>query len=155
YEENRNDAVSDKDGKFTLRGLGRDWLYDLSITGPTIVSARAELVARPQKTTIVGAAGIVDPNRPGPELPLYGRWSSHVAPPCKPIVGVVRDKASGKALAGFEVRRPWARDDDPVAWATTDKDGKYRLTGLPPGVHALKVRPKGQAPYLETEVKVS
>jgi RNA polymerase sigma factor (sigma-70 family) len=155
YEENRNDAVSDKDGKFILRGLGRDWLYDLTITGPTIVSAKAVLVARPEKTTVVGATGIVDPNRPGPQLPRYGSTFTHVAPPCKPIVGVVRDKASGKALAGFEVGRPWTRDDDAVAWATTDKDGKYRLTGLPPGVYALKVRPKGQAPYLETEIKVT
>jgi RNA polymerase sigma factor (sigma-70 family) len=155
YEENRNDAVSDKDGKFTLRGLGRDWLYDLTVTGPTIVSAKAVLVTRQQKTTVRAASGIGDPNRPDPQVPLYGSTFTHVAPPCKPIVGVVRDKASGKPLAGFEVGRPWTRDDDPVAWATTDKDGKYKLLGLPPGVHPLKVRPPRQAPYLEAEVKVT
>jgi RNA polymerase sigma factor (sigma-70 family) len=155
FEEGRNNAVTDKDGRFTLRGLSRGWLYHLSITGPTIVNVKAELAARPQKPKVVPATGVVDPKRPGPQLTLYGSTFTHVAVPCKPIVGFVREKGSGKPLAGVEVGRPWTRDDDPQAWTTTDKDGRYKLTGLPAGIHTLRVRPPANSPYLMTEARVT
>jgi RNA polymerase sigma factor (sigma-70 family) len=154
-DEDRNAAVSDRDGRFTLRGLGRGWLYDLSISGPTVVNAKAVLVARLQKPGVTGATGEAPPDRPPPQLPLYGSTFTHVVAPCKPIIGVVREKESGKPLAGVEVGRAWTRDDDPSAWATTDKDGRYRLTGLPPGVHTLKVEPPRNTPYLATEVRAA
>jgi protocatechuate 3,4-dioxygenase beta subunit len=154
-DDGRNAAVSDRDGRFTLRGLGRAWLYDLSISGPTVVNAKAVLVARPQKPGVTGATGEAPPDRPPPQLPLYGSTFTHVVAPCKPIVGAVREKGSGKPLAGVEVSRAWTRDDDPSGWATTDKDGRYRLTGLPPGVHTLKVEPPRNTPYLATEVRAA
>jgi RNA polymerase sigma factor (sigma-70 family) len=154
-DDGRNAAVSDRDGRFTLRGLGRAWLYDLFISGPTVVNAKAVLVARPQKPGVTGATGEAPPDRPTPQLPLYGSTFTHVVAPCKPIAGVVREKGSGKPLAGVEVSRPWTRDDDPSAWTTTDKEGRYRLTGLPPGVHTLKVEPPRNTPYLATEVRAA
>jgi RNA polymerase sigma factor (sigma-70 family) len=154
-DEDRNAVVSDRDGRFTLRGLGRAWLYDLSISGPTVVNAKAVLVARPQKAGVTGATGEAPPDRPTPQLPLYGSTFTHVVAPCKPIVGVVREKGSGKPLAAVQVGRAWTRDDDPSAWATTDKDGRYKLTGLPPGVHTLKVEPPRNTPYLATEVRAA
>jgi hypothetical protein len=87
-------------------------------------------------------------------MPLYGSTFTHVAVPSKPIVGVVRDKESGKPLAGIEIRRPWTRDDDPQASTTTDKDGRYKLLGLPGGIHTLRVEPPRNTPYLATEVRV-
>jgi RNA polymerase sigma factor (sigma-70 family) len=149
-----NAAETDKDGRFTLRGLSRGWLYDLSFRGATVVNSRAQLAARPQKPSTVDAAGVFMPNRPGPQLRLYGSTFTHVATPCKPIRGVVREKGSGRLLAGVEVSKPWSRDDDPEANAVTDKAGRYRLTGLPPGKHKLYVRPAAGAPYLPTEVEV-
>jgi RNA polymerase sigma factor (sigma-70 family) len=154
YDWERTSAVSDKDGRFTLRGLGRGWLYDLSIIGPTVVNGKALLVARPEKPTPVSGAGISPPDRPPPQMIRYGSTFTYVAPPCKPVFGVVRDKKTGKPLAGFDVRRPWTRDDDPQAWATTDKDGRYRMTGLPSGVHTLKVDPPANTPYLAAEFRV-
>jgi RNA polymerase sigma factor (sigma-70 family) len=155
FDEGQGDAVTDKDGRFTLHGLGRGWLYHLNISGPTVVNGQAEVVARPQESAVVGATGIGDPNRPGPQLTRYGSTIDYVAAPCKPIVGVVRDKGSDKPLAGFEVARRWTRDDDPTARATTDKDGRYKLLGLPAGVHALHVEPPANTPYLTTEVRVA
>ncbi len=58
FDESRNLTKSDKDGRFTLRGLGRGWLYDLHISGPTVVNAKAELVARPEPAKEVGGTGI-------------------------------------------------------------------------------------------------
>ena len=153
-EEDRQ-VVSDRDGRLTLRGLSRDWLYDLWITGPTVVSARVQLAARPQKPAVVAGSGEAPPDRPLPRLTLYGSTFTHVVAPCKPILGAVHEQGSGKPLAGIEVGRKWTRDDDPQAWATTDQDGRYKLTGLPPGNHTLTVRPPAHLPYLETEVRVS
>jgi RNA polymerase sigma factor (sigma-70 family) len=154
-DSERTTAVTGKDGRFVLRGLSRGWIYDLFFWGPTVVNARAQLVARPQAQAVVGASGEAPPDRPLPQVPLYGNTLTHVAAPCKPIVGVVRDKASGRPLAGVGVSRPWTRDDDPYASTTTDKEGKYRLTGLPRGIHKLKVEPPRNTPYLATEVRVT
>jgi RNA polymerase sigma factor (sigma-70 family) len=153
-QEDRNSGKTDKDGRFTLRGLSHGWLYDLSFHGPTIVNAKACLAARPQKAGVMGGAGISPPDRPLPQMPLYGSTFTHVAVPCKPILGVVREKGSGKPLAGVGVSREWTRDDDPQGWATTDKEGRYKLTGLPPGVHTLRVDPPRGTPYLTAEFRV-
>jgi protocatechuate 3,4-dioxygenase beta subunit len=154
FDEKRNEVVTDKDGRFILRGLGRDWLFNLMISGPTIVHAEVRLVARPQKPGVAPGAGIGQAGRRDPQVLFFGSNFTYVAAPCKPIAGVVCDKGSGKPLAGAEVYRQWTRDDDPHPRTITDKDGRYTLTGLPPGVHTLKVAPPKNSPYLTTEVRV-
>ncbi len=153
-DDQRTSAVSDKDGRFELHGLGHGWLYNLYFRGPTLVNTTARLVARPQKAGVAEASGIVPPNRPPPQVPFYGSEFTHVVLPCKPIRGMVREKGSGKPLAGVEVLRAWTRDDDPEGEATSDKDGRYTLTGLPPGIHVLQVRPAPGTPYVESQVRV-
>jgi RNA polymerase sigma factor (sigma-70 family) len=148
-------AETDREGRFVLRGLSRGWLYDLTIHGPTLVNAKARLAARPQKADVVKASGMYMPGRPDPQIPLYGSTFTHVAAPCRPIVGVVRERGSGKPLAGITVRTPYTRDDDPQAAAVTDKDGRYRLTGLPSGPRTLWVEPPTNVPYLAAEVRVN
>jgi RNA polymerase sigma factor (sigma-70 family) len=150
----RTVATTDKDGNVTMRGLSRGWAYRLFISGPTIVNARAFLIARPQKATVVPAAGVHSPRRPPPQLPQYGSTFTHIVLPSKPIQGVVRDRNSNRPLAGVHVEIPFTRDDDPQAWATTNQEGRYRLTGLPPAVHTLRVTPVANIPYLATEVRV-
>jgi RNA polymerase sigma factor (sigma-70 family) len=147
-----NDATSDADGQFVLRGLGSGWDYNLFFESERIVSSRARVIARPQKASKVDATGLSIPNRPRPQLPLYGTTFTHFVAPCRPIVGTVRDQTTGKPLAGIVVRRPFTRDDDPVAESTTDKDGKYRLTGLSAEIHSLRVEPAQGMPYLTVEV---
>jgi RNA polymerase sigma factor (sigma-70 family) len=150
----RHVGVTDKDGRVILRGLSHGWLYDLSIWGPTVVNAKAQLVARPDKPKEVGGHGVWTQEKGEPKLTRYGSTFTFVAVPCKPIVGVVREKGTGKPIADADVRTPFRRDDEPVAWAKTDKDGKYRLTGLPPGVYTLTVRAPANTPYIDTESKV-
>jgi len=56
--------------------------------------------------------------------------------PTKPVVGVVRDKDTGKPLAGVRVRShriAGAIDLNGLVRTTTDKEGRYRLIGLPKG----------------------
>jgi hypothetical protein len=64
--------------------------------------------------------------------PYYPPGFTHTADPGRVVSGVVRDKASGKPIAGAVVR-----SEQPVRYpayynrTTTDKDGRYRLTGMP------------------------
>jgi RNA polymerase sigma factor (sigma-70 family) len=148
-------AVSDKDGRFTLRGLGKDWLYELSFGGPTIERRKAQLVTRPQEPKQVPGAGVYTPERGAPKVMQYGCEFTHVAAPSKPIIGVVRDKETGKPVAGARVGKQWTRDDDPWGWTTTDKDGRYRLEGLSWAVHELTVDPPANTPYLRTTARAA
>src|SRR5262249_12134740 len=99
HDADRTRATSDKDGWFTLRGLGRGWLSALYISGPTVVNARAQLVARPDKPTEVGGTGIWTQEKGAPKLVQYGSTFTFIALPCKPITGVVREKGTGKPIA--------------------------------------------------------
>jgi protocatechuate 3,4-dioxygenase beta subunit len=146
-------VVSDKEGRFTIRGLGKDWLYDLWFSGPTIEHRKAQLVTRPQEPKKVQGAGVWTRERGEPKLIQYGSDFTHVAAPSKPIIGVVRDKDTGKPIAGARVGKQWTRDDEPSGWTTTDADGKYRLEGLPWAVHELTVEPPKDAPYLRTTAR--
>ena len=150
-QRKQDEGISDSDGQFILRGMGTGWAYDLGFDGESIVRTRARLIARPQKESRVDAEGMSFPGRPRPQLPQYGSTFTHFVVPCRPIVGTVRDQITGKPLAGIVVRRPFTRADDPVAESTTDKDGKYRLTGLSAAIHSLRVDPAPGMPYLAAE----
>jgi RNA polymerase sigma factor (sigma-70 family) len=152
--DHKNVAVTDADGRVTLRSLGRDWLYELSIRGPTVVNGKAQLVARPAKPEEVQATGIWDPKRGMPKQVRYGSEFTFVATPSKPIRGTVRDKGTGEPIVGARVFTPFTRDNDPQAQTTTDAAGRYELTGLPGGKYAIRVGPPAGTPYLETEFRV-
>ena len=54
----------------------------------------------------------------------------------RPVVGVVRDKDSGEPLAGVIVQSylfGGADDYNGTVRTATDKEGRYRLVGLPKG----------------------
>lgn len=147
-------GVTGADGKFTLRGVSRGWLYNLYIRGPGIATKRAQLVARPQKEEVTQGTGLITPGTGNPRLTRYGSEFTFVAAPAVPITGVVRDKATGKPLAGVLVGRPFVADPDPPIWATADKDGRFRIEGAAAGKHELRVDPDANQPYLSTRVTV-
>ena len=75
------------------------------------------------------------PNRHGivTSLPAsYGPIFEHLAGPTKPITGVVRDRTTGKTLPDLwingSIRNAWWENNVRVI---TDKEGRYRLIGLP------------------------
>ena len=120
-DESQAPIVTNPEGRFTLRGVGADHVVHLAVGGESIAYAEIEVVTRPikafsRKLLRSGTAEVF-----GAEFTYHGL-------PTRPIVGTVRDAASGAPLAGVtvEYRRGVLR-------AETDAAGKYRLVGMPKG----------------------
>jgi RNA polymerase sigma factor (sigma-70 family) len=153
-------VTTDKDGRFQIKGVGRERMVSFTVESPAIETKVINVLTRPglgAGDLRVPEMGIVYGDGRTEELrlkPYYPPTFTHAADPCRIITGVVRDKATGKPIVGAVVR-----SDHPVRYplyynaTTTDKEGRYRLTGLPlprrleasPGIVAL---PPAGEPYL-------
>jgi hypothetical protein len=109
-------AVTDAAGRFRLTGLGRERVIQLMIRGAGIQDARM----------IVLTGNIKAEDLPPPLGParFYAARFEHRAAPGRSITGIVRDKATGKPLAGM-----WVTGAGSLSPVQTDKDGRYELTG--------------------------
>jgi RNA polymerase sigma factor (sigma-70 family) len=140
---------TDADGQFEIKGLGRERVVGLRIDGPTIATRRINAMTR-HGDTIRVPEEIRQKNRRA--TTYYGTGFDLVVPPTKPIVGVVRDKATGQPLAGITVRTYIIREmdviDENLIHAQTDKDGRYRLVGLPKAPGNRIVARADELPYL-------
>jgi hypothetical protein len=135
-----------------MTGIGRERVVSLWIEGPTIATEFADIHAR---------------TRPGPtyQLPMhrnqpefgssvyYGATFEHAAAPTRPIEGTVRDKDTGRPIAGVSIRSDrfagieiMGRDH---VRTTSGADGRYRLVGMPTGSgNRITANPGPAQPYL-------
>jgi RNA polymerase sigma factor (sigma-70 family) len=149
-------ATTDADGRFRLTGIGRERVAHILVSGPTVA------------TTVIYAM-----TRNGPEARCTERRPNRVqtlvfhAPrfeqavaPSQPIEGVVRDKDTGRPIAGV-VLRGAVYVEHSLIWeqgveATTDAQGRYSLTGLPKGpAYRLFVEPGEGQPYAKATLKAT
>jgi RNA polymerase sigma factor (sigma-70 family) len=123
------DVKTGPDGRFTLRGLGRDRTALLSLEGP----------ATEHKLIGVNTA------------PVEGKRESEVfLEPTRPVEGTVRDKTTGRPVAGVVVYGDEAKHHRLVR-AVSDARGHYRLVGLPSaGSYRLTAYPPVEVGYLST-----
>ena len=101
------------------------------------------------------AAGADQPYSQPRIHPLHGATFDHVAGPSKPIEGVVRLKGTDRPLAGVRVsgHRPAT---GAYASAITDKDGRFRLDGLPKvASYQIHANPRPGQPYLPASTDVT
>src|SRR5262249_50450231 len=129
-------AVStDKDGRFTVTGLGRDRMATLVLRSDTTTVVRLQIVTRqgPEKGWVPGDHG------------LYPAQFTFLLSPCKPIVGTVRDRKTGQPIAGVTVAHGnW------LAQATTDAQGRFRILGAPKQDHyTVALGGRKGVPYLD------
>jgi RNA polymerase sigma factor (sigma-70 family) len=131
-------VTTDKEGRFQLRGVGRERVVAFTVEEPTIETQVIHVLTRPgvgagdvrvARSFIQSATGVKE------LLDIYYPPTfTHTAVPCRVVTGTVRDKATGKPISGAVVR-----DNQPVGRSgryhrtTTDKKGCFRLTGLPLG----------------------
>jgi RNA polymerase sigma factor (sigma-70 family) len=109
------------DGRFRLTGFGRDRLVRLRIQAPAIEDTYVTVQTRRD-----GEAGATRNDR------IYPATFDYVAGPNWPIHGTVREKGTGKPLAGVTVAMGFSYADDKAGTVrtTTDSAGRYRLGGV-------------------------
>src|SRR5262249_38688030 len=89
-------VMTDADGRFRLTGIGRERIVDLRVEGPTIQSASITAMTR-------NAPAVSSPRDAFGGKTIYGATFDHLIPPGRALTGVVRDKRTGKPLAGVSV----------------------------------------------------
>jgi protocatechuate 3,4-dioxygenase beta subunit len=122
------------DGKFTLAGFGHDRVVVLVIESPDLERRVAEVITRtavPKGVPVVCAAK-----------------ADYLLAPAKPIAGVVRDKGTGKPVAGVKVTGFTPQSVEPDR-ATTDEKGRYRLAGVAKSNTGYYLLAQG-APFVRT-----
>ena len=142
------------DGRFRIDGAGRDRLVVLEFDGPGIERGRLWAMTRVAPPTAKPRSVPANPNFYSDIHPLHGAIFDHVAGPSKPIEGLIRAKGTRQPLAGVQVSC-FARASGLFAYATTDKDGRFRLDGLPKvASYRIQADPKPGEPYftLATDV---
>ncbi|HEY8504849.1 MAG TPA: hypothetical protein VIL46_09725, partial [Gemmataceae bacterium] len=131
-------ATTDRDGRFRLSGFGRDRVVYLEITAPGLERMGGRVVTR--ENADLGRHAFA----PGFEVTVG---------PGKSITGVVRDRKSGKPVAGMRISCGGGM-------AHTDGQGRYRIDGLRKqeryfvatggGGHFYSMREVADTPGLET-----
>jgi RNA polymerase sigma factor (sigma-70 family) len=107
-------VTTDTEGRFRLTGLGRERVVSLTIEGKAIEPINVEVFTRTGPVT-----GLYSGNE---NEAVYAATFERVIPPGKPVTGTVREKRTGKPLAGIRVTCGRCS-------ARTDADGRYRIDG--------------------------
>jgi RNA polymerase sigma factor (sigma-70 family) len=150
-------AVTDDEGRFRLKGIGRERVVALHVEGPTIATTEFWAITRP------GEKVEADSWRRGADdrkMTFYGAATGdHLVPPCQPIVGVVRDKDTGKPIPGavVESHQIGRRNVGGQVHlrAVADREGRYRLLGMPKGEgNQVRIAPPEGQPYLALLARV-
>jgi protocatechuate 3,4-dioxygenase beta subunit len=143
------EVTTDADGRFTLRGMGRERVVDFRLEGPRLESTEISVMSRNE------GAVTVPLEKESPRLGtyvLYNATFTHSAAPSQRVEGVVRDVDSGEPIAGVTLYcEKRAGRDIHGRYAPeikTDERGRYVLNGLPKGAdNEIAVVPPPGAPY--------
>ena len=158
-------VVTDEEGRFSLRGVGRERVAVIYIDG--IPRAASTLIMAANRT-LEKTAEIPD------ETPAVRKWLSHpdtniavfgnridIALAAGRILeGVVTDRVTGAPLAAQRVIGPTITRLEYSGYdrffTTTDAEGRYRIESFPAGREAdFKVEPSEDQPHFGREIEVA
>src|SRR5579883_3488148 len=139
-------ATTGADGRFRLKGIGRERIVTLRGEGPGIehswmqaMTRRADAVRGPYKKDDI----------------LYGATFDYLVKPSRSIRGTVREKGTGKPLAGIRVYEIGlaGRVSEEVR---TDDQGRYELRGCPKGDrYGLSAHADHGEPFLLSSTRIN
>ena len=146
-------------GALTIKGIGADRVARLELRGETVAYAELDVVTRPMQP-------IRHQDHFGTPGQLFGSEFTYQAAPTQPLVGTVRDAATGAPLANVSIESrmlagaPHAEEG--AVRTQTDSQGHYRLVGLQKGNgegrsgrNVIAVVPNDEQPYfMLTRVRV-
>lgn len=137
-------------GEFTLRGIGRERVAQLLITGPSIEGAQVKARTRTGDKVEVPIQWEYRDFPGAPPQIYYGAKFTHVAGQSRPVIGRVTDADTGEPIPGVTIRGTSqnARDMRFIR-AVTEAAGRYRLEGLAIGrAERVVVLPPDDSAYL-------
>ena len=109
-------ATTDADGRFRITGLGRDRLVSLWMDGSHVANQELKV-----QTRRVPPRQVEVPVNGRPETrPMYGASFVHIAEPARSLLGVVRERGTGKPIAGALANT-----------LPTDAQGRFHIDNLP------------------------
>jgi RNA polymerase sigma factor (sigma-70 family) len=143
------DVRTGTDGSFAFSGIGKSRLATLSVSHPDIATGSIALLTESGKTLQIPTYK-EDPEKQS--ITIHRDGLQFTALPTQRFEGTVTDRDTGKPIPGLTVRSSIAdigdRGERTVhVQATTDKNGFYRLAGLPSGVQYLEAVPGQDMPY--------
>ncbi len=138
------------DGRFRLTGVGADSEVRFHVEGPGIQFGFVRAVARDLKSA-VEPKQTNRTNRPHVEK-VHGASFVHAVAPSRLIRGVIRDRKTGKPVAGVAIAAPPLTT---THHTLTDKDGRFELKGYPKTSAGYEVlaSPAG-LPYFNASVRL-
>jgi RNA polymerase sigma factor (sigma-70 family) len=146
------------DGRFTLPGAGRERVVALRLQGATTAVAELYCMTRPGETLKVAQWRRGDR---GGEMTFCGSGFEHIAALGQTIIGIVRDKDTGKPIPGAVVQSYMFFSSgirlagQTQLKAVADKEGRYRLDGMPKGKgNEIRARGPDGEPYLMSLAEV-
>jgi protocatechuate 3,4-dioxygenase beta subunit len=150
--------VTDKDGRFRIAGVGAERVAILRIQGAGIAHASLYVIARrgfdPASVNKAVRNSMAVELRPQPPPFLFGPTFEFVAPAARILEGTVRESSSGKPVPGFTLSSS-AGYDNPIS-AVSDKQGRYRLIGLPKTKqYLLNAEPPPDSAWLRTGARIA
>jgi RNA polymerase sigma factor (sigma-70 family) len=148
-------ATTGADGRLKLTGIGRDRIAQILISGPGIATTQAYVFSGPEAEIRTVDRGMM---RREPFIVHAPRFQLALAP-ARRVEGVVRDKDSGRPIAGLEIHAAVFDENslipDPGLEAVTDAEGKYRVDGLSrAAAYRLFIKTAKGLPYTNGTLKV-
>lgn len=147
------DVHSDSDGRFTIHGVGHERVARLAVIHPNFETAC--FFARTRAGEIVKVPNSYEKKQPVEEIHIFPNEFKIQLGATIPLVGQITNRFTGEPVAGCEIIPSFAkptngflRDYQRPSRTISDKDGHYKVTGLPITKITFGLYPSAESGYL-------